>query len=210
MKFRCIFAAVILLNTAFTTGSRHIDKALSVTSPQIQKPDEWIFDKIAAQTLQFKNGKSYNTDLYDLKYIGQVANSNKAPFLIFSGRDCFECDANISIYIHSPANGHLRVQNGENRYGFPGTEKDYENNRPISKSRVFYGQVLPGIKGVIWYQEELTVKNTWQKSTFLVSLNDGVKKEIKSKGVEKLKLTLQLLAQGSCKEIKGVETTSEP
>jgi len=102
------------------------------------------------------------------------------------------------------------VQNGENRYGFSGIEKDYENNRPISKSRAFYGQVLPGIKGVIWYQEELTTKNTWQKSTFLVNLNNGAKKETKSKGQEKLKLTLQLLAQGLCKEIKGIDITSEP
>jgi hypothetical protein len=202
MKLIYVLAAAILLNTGFTTNSRYI--------PQTKDTDEWIFDKVRAQTLQFKNGKSYKTDLYDLKYIGQIANNNKAPFLIFSGRECFECDANISIYIHSPANGHLNVQNGENRYGFPGTVKDYENNQPISKSRVFYGLVLPGIKGVIWYQEELTTKNIWQKSTFLVNLNDGTKKESKSKAIEKLKLTLQLLAQGSCKEIKGIDFTSEP
>lgn len=204
MKLSYLLLTVILLNTAFTTPSHHIN------TPQIKKTGEWIFDKVAAQTLQFKNGKSYKTDLYDLKYIGQIANNNKAPFLIFAGRDCFECDANISIYIHSPASGHLNVQNGENRYTFPGTEKDYENNRPISKSRAFYGQVLPGIKGVIWYQEESTTKNTWQKSTFLVNLNDGIKKETRSKGQEKLKLTQQLLAQGLCKEIKGMNFTSEP
>lgn len=202
MKLIYVLAAVILLNTGFTTDYNHIH--------QSQNTNEWSFDKVRAQTLQFKSGKSYKTDLYDLKYIGQIANSNKAPFLIFSGRECSECDANISIYIHSPANGHLNVQNGENRYGFPGTIRDYENNQPVSRSRVFYGQVLPDIKGVIWYQEELTVKNTWQKSTFLVNLTDGTKKETKTKGEEKLKLTQQLVAQGLCKEIKGMDITSEP
>lgn len=202
MKLIYVLAAVILLNTGFTIENNHI--------PQTKNTGEWIFDKVRAQTLEFKNGKSYKTDLYDLKFIGQVANNHKAPFLIFSGRDCFECDANISIYIHSPANGHLNVQNGENRYGFPGTVKDYENNQPISKSRVFYGQVLPGIKGVIWYQEELTTKNTWQKLTFLVNLNNGTKKETKTQGEEKLKLTQQLLAQSLCKEIKGMNIISEP
>ena len=210
MKLSYILVAVVFLNTAFTISSNHSPEVLSVTCPQIKNSVEWIFDKVAAQTLQFKNGKSYSTDLYDLKYIGQIANNSKAPFLIFSGRECFECDANISIYIHSPANGHMNVQNGENRYTFPGTEKDFENNRIISRCHAFYGQVLPGVKGVIWYQEELTTKNTWQKSTFLVNLTNGTKKETKSKGEEKLKLTQQLLAQGLCKEIKGIDITSEP
>jgi len=98
MKLIYALATVILLNTGFTTDNNH--------TRQTKNTSEWIFDKVRAHTLEFKNGKSYNTDLYDLKYIGQVANNNKAPFLIFSGRECLECDANISIYIHSPANGH--------------------------------------------------------------------------------------------------------
>jgi hypothetical protein len=84
-----------------------------------------------------------------------VPNGNKTPFLIFSGRDCDECDANISIYIHSPSNGHLKIENGENRYGFPGSERDFENKNILYKARAFYGQVLPGIRGVIWYQKQL-------------------------------------------------------
>lgn len=210
MKLTYLLLAVNLFISAYFPGKNHTAKSPTFMSPQIKNGDEWIFDKIAGRVLKFKNGKAYNTELYNLSYIGQITNGSNAPFLIFSGRDCDECDANTSIYIHSPANGHLNVQNGENSYTFPGTEKDYENNKPVFKSRVFYGQVLPGVKGVIWYQEQLMENNSWQKSTFLVNLDGGVKKETTSKGVEKLKLTLQLLAQGSCKEIKGVDYTSEP
>ena len=211
MKLNCTLLGVILLISSNTLIEKnHTTKILSYKSPQIKKSDDWLFDKVDDKALKFKNGKVFNTNLYSLKYIGQIANDNKAPFLIFSGRDCNECDANISIYIHSPSNGHLNVENGENRYDFPGTERDLENNKPVLKSRAFYGQVLPGIKGVIWYQDQLMENKTWQKSIFLVSLNGGAKKETTSKDVEKLKLTLQLLKQGSCKEIKGVDYTSEP
>lgn len=139
-----------------------------------------------------------------------VPNGNKVPFSIFSGRDCNECDANISIYIHSPSNGYLKVENGENRYGLPGSERDYENNSLLYQARAFYGQVLPGIKEVIWYQKQLMENNTWQSSIFLVNLSNGLKKETIFKTTEKLKLTLDLLKQGLCKEIKGIDYKSEP
>ncbi|HVW15103.1 MAG TPA: hypothetical protein VHB54_14830 [Mucilaginibacter sp.] len=208
MKMFYILTAAILINAHSLSVHRNKFKVLSVTTPQNQ--DQWIFDKVDGKYLKFKYGKSYNSGLYDLKYIGQVSNNDKAPFLIYSGRDCKECDANVSVYIHSPANGHMNVQNGENRYQLPGTEKDYESGMPIFYSRCFFGQVLPGVKGIIWYQKELTAKNTWQNSTFVVNLNSGTKRESTLKGIEKLKLTLQLLAKGSCKEVKGVIYTSEP
>ncbi len=211
MRLICILFEVVLL-TAFSTPDekKHIAKSLIHQSAQTKNVDEWLFDKVDGKVLKFKNRKLFNTNLYNLKYIGQIANDNKAPFLVFSGQDCDECDANISIYIHSPSDGHLNIENGKNRYGFPGTERDIENNKPLLKSRAFYGQVLPGIKGVIWYQNQLMENNTWQKSIFLVNLNAGIKKETTSKDIEKLKVTLQLLKQGSCKEIKGIEYSSEP
>jgi hypothetical protein len=211
MKLNCTLLGVILLASSHAPIEKSNTTKTLIHNPfQIKNSNEWLFDKVEGKVLRFKNGKMFNTSLYSLKYIGQITNDNKAPFLIFSGRDCNECDANISIYIHSSSNGHLNVENGENRYGFPGTERDLENNKPVFKSRAFYGQVLPGIKGVIWYQNQLMENKSWQKSIFFVNLNGGVKKETTSKDVEKLKLTLQLLEQGSCKEIKGVDYTSEP
>lgn len=179
-------------------------------SSKIIDSNEWIFQGTAGSILKFKNGKEYNTNLYELNYIGQIVNGHEAPFLVFSGRDCNECDANISIYVYSPSNRPLKVENGENRYQYPGTERDYESDSLLYKARAFYGQVLPGINGVIWYNEQLIENNTWQKSLFLVNLSNGIKKDTALKISGQLKNTLRLLDQGACKEIKGLDYKSEP
>lgn len=178
---------------------------------KVDKPaDKWIFSGIAESVLKFKNGKQFNTHLYDPDYLGQVGNGTKAPFLIFSGRDCNECDANISIYIHSPSDGDINVANGENSYEYPGIEKGYDNDSLLYKARAFFGHVLPGIKGVIWYQQQLMEDRSFPKSVFLVKLNNGLKKDTVFKNTTDLKLTLQLLKEGQCEEIKGIEYSSEP
>jgi len=177
---------------------------------QNKETKEWNFIKVSGHTLLFKNGKKFNTNLYNLNYIGQVRNGDKAPFLIFSGRDCNECDANISIYIHSPSNGILMPENGKNRYQQPGVEKDIEDHSILYKARAFYGEILPGIHGVLWYQDQLMENNTRQKSLFLVDIKNGIIKETILKESGQLKLTLQLLKQGFCKEIQGVSYNSEP
>ena len=174
------------------------------------KKQIWDFEKIAGNKLYFKNGKQFKTSLYELKYIGQVPNGNKAPFLILSGRDCDECDANISIYICSPADGPLKVESGENSYSLPGTERDLEDKNILFKARAFYGLVLSNIKGVIWYQNQLMENGTWKKSIFLVNLNHPDKKEISMKDTGQLQETLNMLKHGLCKEIPGVAYNSEP
>jgi hypothetical protein len=100
----------------------------------------WNIQSVTGSTLKFKNGDTYDPNLYQLKYIGQIPNDNKAPFLIFSGRNCDECDANISIYIHSPANGKLVVGNGENTYAYPGKQTDFESKKLVFEGRVFMGK----------------------------------------------------------------------
>lgn len=169
----------------------------------------WEFEKVVGSNLYFKNAKPFKTNLYNLQYIGQVSNGNSSPFLILSGRDCDECDANISIYIRLPK-GQLIVESNDIRYQLPGTERDLEDKTLIYKGRAFYGQILPNIKGVIWYQNELMENGTWEKSIYLVSLNHSDKKETTMKDQGQIQETLKLLKQGLCKEIPGTAYTSEP
>jgi hypothetical protein len=52
--------------------------------------------------------------------------------------------------------------------------------------------------------------NTWQKSIFLVNLNNEIKKDTALEISGQLKSTLRFLNQGVCKEIKGVDYKSKP
>ncbi len=171
---------------------------------------DWVFDKVAGSRLLFKNRQKFNTGLYQLKYVGSLPNGNKAPYLIFSGRDCRECDANISIYIHSPTNGLLGARAGANSYQYPGKERDIETNKLDYSSRAFYGEVLKDTFGVIWYENRLLEKNKWGNFIFLVKLYKGKKRELHLTDWKLLAETLQLLKDGLCKEIKGMDYTSEP
>jgi len=202
-----ILAALFLFSCG---GSIEHTKTSKKVVPANASDSRWLFEKVSGKVLKFKGDKAFNTNLYELKYIGQVSNGEKAPFLIFSGRDCDECDANISIYIQSASDGPLKVENGGNRYGYPGTEKDFTNDSLLSQARAFYGQVLPGKNGVIWYQNQLMEKHSWKKSTFFVDLSNGQKKESSLDGNAQLDQTQELVKQGACKEIKGMSYTSEP
>jgi hypothetical protein len=159
------------------------------------KDNEWILEKIDSSKLVFKNGKTIETRLFNLEFIGQIPLENKDPFLIFSGVDCNFCDANISIYIHSPSDGDLIVGAGKNIYGMPGRMYSFMNDSLLYESRVFYGQVLENRKGVIWYQNTLMETGKWDKSVFTSEL---------------LKQTLSMLDKGLCKEIEGNDYSSEP
>ena len=171
---------------------------------------DWTFDKVQGSKIIFKGGQTFETNLFELKYIGQVSADNKAPFLIFSGRDCDECDANISIYIHSPSDGRLVVDHGQNRYQYPGTEKDYETDSVLYISRAFYGQVLEDINGVIWYENRLLENGKMGRFVFLSRINNGSLKDTTYEDTGKLDHTIILKNKGLCMEIKGREYTSEP
>lgn len=171
---------------------------------------DWIFDKTQDSKLIFKGGQTFETSLFELEYIGQLSADNKVPYLIFSGRDCNECDANISIYIHSPADGKLIIDHGQNRYQYPGTEKDYETDSVLYSSRAFYGQVLENTNGVIWYENKLLENGKMGRFVYLSRIDKGSLKDTTYEDNGKIGETINLLKKGLCNEIVGRQYTSEP
>lgn len=173
--------------------------------------DTWSFDRVDRNSLVFKEGPIFETKLYELEYIGQIDIDRKAPFLIFSGRYCDECDANISVYFHSLRNGYLNVNHGENRYQYPGMERDYETDSLLYQARAFFGEVFDGVKGMVWFQTTLMEDNSLQNSIYLAKIDSEkvVAEEVKNFD-KRLSETLQLNRAGKNKEIKGREFTSEP
>ena len=182
-----------------------------VSKPLIAKKHKgWQFDKIVGQTIYFKNGKKYDTKLYDLKYIGQLQTKHKAPYLILSGRGCDECDASISIYFQSPSDGPMKDEAGQTRFEYPGNERDFESNVLLQKSRMYYTRGnFPNANYVIWLDKGLLENNKWMDEFFIVTVeNDTVKTTMKlGKDIPTDKLPALLKP---CVELKGVDYTTEP
>ena len=86
-------------------------------------------------TLEWADGRQFVTTLFDAKIVGQLQTTKKQPYLILTGRGCEECDANISIYIHSPSDGPMKGESSQTRYSYPGRVRDYSDGtlEPISK-----------------------------------------------------------------------------
>ncbi|MEQ1586723.1 MAG: hypothetical protein ABL895_12635 [Cyclobacteriaceae bacterium] len=164
--------------------------------------------KIEGNKIVFNDGYAFQTNIYDLGYIGQLKASNKKPFLILTGVQCDSCDAAVSIYIASPSDGPLKTEDKQERYGLPGRVRTYDTDELIYEGRAFWGEVIPKKFGVIWFQKELTEKKEWVESVFFAELvNDNIDGQLIKAD---MKLTLSQVDKGKAWEIKGGDMTSEP
>jgi len=173
----------------------------------IVKPKQkLVFDKIVDQAIYFSNGKQFETNLYDLKYIGQLQTKNKVPYLILSGRTCQECDENISIYVYSPSDGQMKNESERQRYSYPGKEFNYSNNKLVFESRMFYGKCLSDDRdSVVWIQKELNNENKFEIKTFIIEvIEDKLKETIMDDNL----LINDLIK--NCNELPGIDIVSEP
>ncbi len=207
MKVRLIVYLLLILEL----GCSMPDKNATLTSldsiyiDSVINRYEWIFKKAEDHQLFFTNGRSFNTHLFDLRYIGQVTKKDRPPYLIFSGRYCEDCDAQVSIYVQSPEEGEMVVELGANRHHYAGNEKDPGTDSVVYHSRVFYGEILKDTKGIIWYQKRLTVGRTWEPDIYLIDLSGEKRKQVILKDKGQLKETLALYKKGKCSEIKGLD-----
>lgn len=166
----------------------------------------WVFDKIVDKTIYFSSGRQFNIDLYDMKYVGQLQTKNKSPYLILSGRDCYECDENISIYIYSPYSGLIKGKWVVNRYTYPGKEHDYEDNKILFESRMFYGSCLKGRgDSIVWIRKEHNDKENFENSTYILEVANDDFKETILKNDSLLDEVIK-----NCNELPGIDYFPEP
>jgi hypothetical protein len=201
VSFFCICSFDDLKNHS---SSNFVASKVLMIDTEVIESKLWKVKKIYGKNIYFENGKILTTNLYNLRYIGQLPAIAKAPFLILAGKDCKECDENLSIYIQSPSDGPLKQK--PVRYSYPGTEYDYENKDVNIECRFFYGKLTNGRYGALWIQNEKNESGKYNKSVFKVELIKDVLKESTSNYDSS---TVNLLIK-SCKELPGIKTTSEP
>jgi len=166
------------------------------------------FEKVTGKNICFSDCSIIRTNVCNLKFLGNLPKLNKNEFLVIAGKICESTESNISIYIAKPSNSQISVNNKTPRYSYPGRTFYYENNSLVMESRAFYGEVVPGQYGVIWFQKELNDQNQWIESTFFVKIDNGIL--IESSKKISINITLELLKQNKAFEIKGIDQTSEP
>ena len=166
------------------------------------------YDKIVGQTIFLKNGQEVKTEIFNLKFLGQIRDNLNSTYFILSGRPCDSCDANISIYIHSPLQKDKSLNKKSPSYSFPGKLTYYVDNSLIFESRAFFGEVLPDRYGIIWFQKERDDQKKLINSVFFVEIIKG--KIVEKRQNESLVSTLEQVKINKAFEIIGMDQTSEP
>ena len=141
-------------------------------------PFGWTPIRIEGQTLHFKNGTKFTTNIYNLRYISQLQTIKKAPYLILSGTGCIDCDSNISIYIVSPSDGPMQKESRQPRYVYPGQIIDEATKKIMLESKVFLGLCSnQEMSSVIWLQRSIDINGQFHYATLTITVEDDTLKE---------------------------------
>jgi hypothetical protein len=158
------------------------------------------------------DGTKFRTTLYELKVIGQIHTNRKLPYFILAGRGCEECDANTSIYIHSPSDGPMKHEGEQTRFPYPGRQKDYETGQFVYEARMFYGNCAERYpNAVLWFERSLGADRKWHQDVVVARVKDDqITTEQLQRGLPKVSDLEGVLRTGQCHELPGVDGYTEP
>ncbi len=162
-------------------------------------------------TVTFRNGAEMNSEIVDMAFIGQLSARDDAPYIIFSGRRCWDCESNPSIYVHSPTGGKLSKKS--TRYRYPGRLYSHVNGALIEETRMFFGDCLPGRSAAtaVWFVRTRRDTPYWRDIAIILEVLGGdLDEEILEDPAPSVAPTLTMTEKGLCREIPGRQMSSEP
>jgi len=162
--------------------------------------------------LELPDGSKFQTTLYHLKVIGQLRTIHKLPYYVLSGVGCHDCDANVSIYIHSPSDGPMKDEGTQPRFGYPGRVTSIEDRRVISETRAFLGNCVVGhTDAVIWFERSVGEDKRWHQRIFFAEINDDhLVFEEQKVNVPRLGEVEDAVRKSACRELPGMNQSEEP
>lgn len=172
----------------------------------------WHVKEIQGSKIFFDHKPPLETHLYELKILGQIKNDRLSPYLILSGVECTECDANTNLYIHNPADGAMQDESLQVSYPYPGKVYDYESNQLLASNRVFLGKCFKSNKSsIIWYGFGINQKGIKQNFMQIARFSKkGITLKLLTKHIPKIQHILADVKKGQCKEIPGIVQYAEP
>ena len=189
-----------------------------------QVPDSlrlWIPDSIQHPThssgmnaysiLHFPAKTTFATGFVEARFVGLLPVPGRAPYLVMAGRSCDACDARVTLYIHSPADGPMKGGERDPRYPYPGKKRDYDDN-PVFESRAFFGQCLgAAAQEVVWFAKRLQADGTWKETVFaLVAGQHALEEREYGEPTPSLKATLERVRAERCWEVPSLDQYREP
>jgi len=207
--------SLVAVSTLCTPGA--LTSACSISEKRTATPNgrrrvQAVTGNNGLGLLILPNGSRFQTTLYHLKVLGELPATAKLPYYILSGVGCHECDANTSIYIHSPSNGPMKGEGTQARFAYPGRESHYMDQSLLYVGRMFFGDCVAGHPdAAVWFERFLGSDQTWHSDVFVaeVKKDDLVTGEIK-RAIPSITEAEKSVAWGKCQEVPGINRLSEP
>lgn len=202
---------IILVTLISIISCKNINKNVSAENSKKSTQKTWNVKGVDGAFLIFNNKSRINTRLYEMRYIESLTDSSDSTYFVLSGKICSECDENISIFLISPKDT-IKTLTELPSYTYPGKEYYYLNNELIFESKLFIGNCINNgekTNKLIWVQRALNDNNKFDSLMFIVDVFDDKIRNMEIKPqTQEYRNILQHLK--NCREIKGVDVTSEP
>jgi hypothetical protein len=158
------------------------------------------------------DGSRFKTTLYDMKVVGRLKTEHKLPCYILSGFGCYGCDANRSIYIHSPSDGAMKNEGEQPRFSYPGKETDYRDGSLVYEAKMFFGDCLTKHpNAVVWFERSLGDDKKWHEDVLVAEVNkDRLVTNLLRGDLSKASEAESAARSGRCHEVPGIKRSSEP
>jgi hypothetical protein len=162
MKKKRIFLLIVVCIVLAPAGFfyRHLNSRAHRRQTRDQTAPASSWDVARIDTDDFKSGKSYSPDRvyfnngtkidnlgYQLKYLGKLKANETPPILLFSGRECIDCEEGLNFYVYSV------LKSAAVPYSYPaGKVSSQEDGGVFYEGRGFFGKCFSdGQEGVIAY-----------------------------------------------------------
>ncbi|MBY6212487.1 hypothetical protein KUV95_13090 [Microbulbifer agarilyticus] len=108
--------------------------------------------------------------------------------------------------IEGNEDGVLNADLSGERFTYPGVYRDYLTKELVEKTRMFYGKCHEDGPALLWLSEYLTDKG-WVKEEYLLVFRD---EGIEHRYNQTHQPSVYFISNEGCREVPGVDTTTEP
>lgn len=175
---------------------------------------------IGDTALRFPSGAMFTPGFFGVEYIG-VLDSENSPFVLVSGFECNDCDANRSVLVRSVKADPLpNVYSGPipGHFAYPGRVTHYDTGALLTDTRLFYGRCMQGSGPVIvqfateWtFARESDTAGVREEVVNIAEVaGDSLIARVAFPTRAALETTLALVAARQCHEIIPKPQLSEP
>ena len=160
----------------------------------------------SGDVLHFRNGRRLALDFFEVKFLGQLPRSHRAPILILGARGCTECDIEVQVYA-IPADANAYAYGERAGYYYPGTLSPGGGTTDTAvyyKGRLFIGRCLSDTQPIaVWFEQERDSIGQWHSNVYRLAVAGDSARGVFLQPMPPVSKTLHAVAAGKCLEIPG-------